>query len=151
MDIVQCVECGAPLDDGKECRDYLHEMITWDFEDFNGVGKIHHLTVLAYNLQHPSLYSRKGLENAKVSLQEFVRNPSSFREHDELHKESLASDVRDWKITGTAEDRGAYPVKPDWTILASDVVRGGLGAYVDNVKKWSESVLSALEVSGNLD
>ena len=151
MGTLQCHECGAPIDDGKECRDYLNEMIAWDFADFNGVGKIHHLTVLAYNLQHPSVYSQKGLENAKASLQEFILNPSSFQKHDKVNRKNLSSDVRDWKITGTLEDRGVYSMQPHWTILASDVVKDGLGAYVDNVKKWSESVLSALEVSGNLD
>ncbi len=145
-----CPECGAAIAKGTTCRDYLNEMIKWDFEDFNGAGKIHHLTVLSYNLQHPSVYSQRGLEDAKISLNKFVLNPNSFKEHDESNRKKLASSVRDWKITGTSEDYGIYPAKPNWTILASDIVKDGLDLYIENVKKWSESVLESLKSSGNL-
>jgi hypothetical protein len=144
MDIQKCPECGAILENVAECREYLNEMIKWDFEDFTGVGKIHHLTVLSYNLQHPSLYSPKGLENAKDSLKEFLANPESFKDHDEWNRQQLASDVRDWKITGTPESHGEYATKPIWTITAADVVRGGLPNYVENVKKWGRSVQGSL-------
>jgi len=146
-----CPECGATIAKGTSCRDYLNEMIKWDFEDFNGAGKVHHLTVLSYNLQHPSVYSQKGLENGISSLQKFILHPDSFKEHDESNRKELASDVRDWKITGTPENHAEYPIKPNWTVLPSDVVRGGLDLYVENVKKWSKSVLESLKYSGNLD
>lgn len=146
-----CTECGALLENVQECRVYLNEMIKWDFEDFNGVGKIHHLTVLCYNLQHPSVYSEKGLEDAKQSLQKFLHNPQAFKAHDESNRKKLASDIRDWKITGTTEDHGEYLIKPCWTMSASDVLKGGLGVYMKNVEKWSQSVLDSLKSSGNLD
>ncbi|MDB4991920.1 MAG: uncharacterized protein JWL75_165 [Parcubacteria group bacterium] len=140
-----CPECGAPLEGKTECREYLNEMIKWDFEDFTGVGKIHHLTVLSYNLQHPNLYSSKGLQNAIESLTEYMQNPMDYTAHGTRDREKLASDIRDWKITGTAEDHGAYATKPEWKMLASDVVAGGLVHYVENVKKWSQSVLEVLQ------
>lgn len=133
-----------------ECRDYLNEMITWDFEDFAGVGQIHHLTVLSYNLQHPRLYSSCGLENAKASLVDFLKNPTSYTEHGMRDREHLASDVRDWKVTGTTEDHGRYAGEPQWRMRASDVVAGGLANYIENVKKWSRSVLDALIQSGDI-
>lgn len=146
----KCPECGSLLDDVAECRDYLNEMIRWDFEDFIGVGKVHHLTVLSYNLQHPSQYSPQGLEDAKASLQEFLINPESFKEHDAWNRKMLASDVRDWKITGTPEDHGEYEMVPVWKMTASDVVKGGLSEYVENVKEWASSVLESLKESGNI-
>jgi len=145
-----CPECGAPLENVTECREYLNEMVKWDFEDFIGVGQIHHLTVLSYYLQHPSVYSAKGLENAKESLVEFSKHPVSYSEHGKYDRKHLGSDVRSWKITGTPEDHGQYATKPEWTMLASDVVRAGLGSYVPNVSAWSESILEALKTSGNL-
>ncbi|MDB5188124.1 MAG: uncharacterized protein JWO50_644 [Candidatus Kaiserbacteria bacterium] len=147
----KCLECGSPLESVAGCRDYLNEMIKWDFEDFTGVGKVHHLTVLSYNLQHPSLYSPKGLEDAKASLQEFFRHPESFNRHNEWNKKKLASNVRDWKITGTSENHGVYVSVPTWKITASDVVRAGLPHYVENVKAWTDSVLKSLIESGNID
>ena len=146
----RCPECGSLLENVTECREYLNEMVKWDFEDFTGVGRVHHLTVLSYNLQHPSVYSPKGLEDAKGSLKEFLANPESFKEHDARNRRTLSSDARDWKITGTLEDHAKYSMMPQWTITASDVVKGGLPNYVENVKKWAESVRESLAVSSNL-
>ncbi|MES2622953.1 MAG: DUF5946 family protein [Patescibacteria group bacterium] len=145
-----CPECGALLNTFPECRDYLNEMIKWDFEDFTGVGQIHHLTVLSYNLQHPSVYSQKGLENAKRSLVEFILHPMAYEKHGVIDLKNLASDVRDWKITGTAENHGAYTTKPVWNMTAADVVNGGLENYVENVKKWSAEVLGILKELGEI-
>lgn len=151
MNDTRCPECDAPLEHVTACREYLNEMIKWDFEDFTGVGKIHHLTVLSYNLQHPSVYSQKGLADAKESLKEFIQDPESFAAHDERNRKNLGSDVRDWKIAGTAEDSGKYRTAPTWTMRASDVIRAGLPEYVENVKKWSTSVFESLQASGNLE
>lgn len=145
-----CNECGSVLAENKECRDYINEMIMWDFEDFNGVGKVHHLTVLSYNLQHPSVYSQKGLENAIISLEEFLFNPKSFSKHDEINRINLSSNVRDWKITGTLNEHAKYKFKPTWSIVASDIVNAGLDEYTKNVEKWGESVLQSLKNSGNI-
>ena len=145
MDTPYCHECGAPLENVESCCDYLNEMIKWDFEDFTGVGRIHHLTVLSYGLQHPSVYSSKGLQDAKDSLKQFMLDPESFREHDKRNRQRLASGTRDWKITGTSEDHGEYPSPPAWKIRASDVVREGLPRYIENVKKWAASVLESLD------
>lgn len=147
----ECPECGAALLNVAECRDYLNEMVKWDFEDFTGVGRIHHVTVLSYNLQHPSVYSPKGLEYAKKSLVEFIKNPMDYTAHGMRDRESLGFEVRDWKITGTPENHGEYVTKPEWKMVASDVVQGGLAAYVENVKKWSASVIESLAKSGNLN
>ncbi len=145
-----CAECGASLTEGMTCRDYLNEMIKWDFEDFNGVGRVHHLTVVSYNLQHPSVYSEKGLENAKKSLAKFILHPTSYKEHGAEDVRNLASDVRTWKITSTPESQGKYHIQPVWRITARDVFKSGLPSYVENVQKWSESVLEALKESSNV-
>ena len=145
-----CNECGGLIVDVDVCRDYLNKMIVWDFEDFSGVGQIHHLTVLCYQLQHPSSYSQRGLEDAKSFLVEFVDKNVSFEEHDKRNREKLSSAVRNWKITGTHEDHGKYKSVVDWKITAGDVVQAGLSEYVENVKKWSRSILNTLRESGNL-
>ncbi len=139
-----CPECGSALPAGTTCRDYCNEMIKWDFEDFLGVGQIHHLTVICFNLQHPSVYSKKGLEDAKEFLRECVADDVSFKEHDERNRKRLSSSVRDWKIGGTPDDHGSYPVQPGWKIRARDIVEGGLEKYVENVKKWSHSIYDEL-------
>ncbi len=145
-----CPECGGLLINVTSCREYLNEMVRWDFEDFLGVGQIHHLTVLGYNLQHPSVYSQKGLEDAKNFLDEFVDKHVSFEEHDKRNRDRLSSSVRDWKITGTPEDYGVYKNKIEWKITAADIVAGGLENYVENVNKWSKHIYDTLKETGNM-
>jgi hypothetical protein len=145
-----CAECGAVLGEGKTCRDYLETMITWDFEDFLGVGQVHHLTVLCYNLQHPRVYSQKGLEDAKSFLKEFVDEHISFEAHDKRNRERLSSNVRDWKITGTPSDFGTYEHAPVWTMHTPDIAIPGVEGYEDRVRAWSVSIRTSLEQSGNL-
>ncbi len=126
-------------------------MIAWDFNDFEGAGAVHHLTVLCYNLQHPKTYSKKGLEDAKEFLVEFVFKKFSFKQHDERNKQRLSSNVRNWKITGTPEDYGKYAAVPLWTFRASDVAIPGKENYNARVEFWAESVYKNLHDSGNLE
>lgn len=143
-----CSECGAPLGSVERCVDYLNTMIAWDFEDFKGVGQIHHLTVLSYNVQHPSQYSQKGLENAIESLFEYTAKPTAFALHGARDVEKLSSNIRDWKIIATPDDQASYKQTPQWSMRASDVVSGGIDRYVENVEKWSNSIIEALKDSG---
>ncbi len=140
-----CPECGAVLTEGKTCRDYLDTMIMWDFQDFLGVGQIHHLTVLCYGLQHPATYSQKGLEDAKDFLREFVHEKNSFEEHDKRNRERLSSNVRDWKIIGTPEDHGSYAAMPHWTIRTPDVAMPGLEGYPERVIAWAQSIYNEIQ------
>ncbi len=78
MDMQRCAECGGRLEEGKTCNDYFQQMLIWDFEDFTGAGAVHHLTVLCYHVQHPATYSKKGLEDAKAFLTEFVAKKRFF-------------------------------------------------------------------------
>lgn len=151
MEKIRCLECGALLEAGKTCQEYVNQLITWDFQDFLGVGQVHHLTVLSYNLQHPSIYSEKGLENAKRSLSNFINEPMAYSKHGAEDLKNLASNIRKWKIRSTADSKGLYSVKPDWKMNVVDVEKGGLSNYVKNVKKWSSSILKSLKESGNLE
>ena len=75
MDAVQlCPECGAVLAGEQTCLDYFHQMLFWENEN-PGYGEVHHLTVLCYHIQHPSLYSPEGLSEA-------IRLLSGFLEQD---------------------------------------------------------------------
>lgn len=59
-----CPECGAVWQDGRTCQEYFHQMLYWEAED-PSLGEVHRLSVLCNYLQHPSLYSLEGLEQAK--------------------------------------------------------------------------------------
>ncbi len=66
-----CPECGALWRDGVTCADHFHQMLFWENED-SANWAVHHLTVLCYHLQHPSLYAPDGLEHATGLLIKFV-------------------------------------------------------------------------------
>src|SRR5512147_743298 len=121
----RCPECGAAWADGNTCTDYFHQMLFWEAED-PSLGIVHHLTVLCYHLQHPSLYSPEMLDGAKQLLVDFVErgvSPQTVRQRD---RTKLDSGNRSWKIKGTAGSHGTYHNPIHWTMTASDVTAGGM-------------------------
>ena len=143
-----CPECGAPQTE-KSCQDDFHQMLYWESED-PGLWEVHHLMVLCYHLQHPSLYSPAGLTWAKETLAEFVEHDVTTEEIRRRSRPNLDSGNRKWKIKGTPEAHGSYANPVEWTMTAADVTAGGMNAYCDNVRAWARSVLDSLKASQNL-
>jgi hypothetical protein len=144
-----CAECGTPLAGEKTCRDDFDQILFWEAE-FPALGAVHHLTVLCYHLQHPSLYSPDGLAYAQQLLVEFVERGVSPVEIRRRSRVQVDSGNRSWKIKGTADAYGLYARPVEWTMTAADVVAGGSERYCDNVRVWARSVLDNLRQSGNL-
>jgi hypothetical protein len=122
----------------------------WELENPAFAWEVHHLMVVSYHLQHPSLYSPQGLSGAKKLLVDFVErgiSPQYVRQRD---RDKVDSGNRKHKIKGTAASHGAYVYPVRWTMTAADVTAGGLNNYVENVNLWAKSVLNDLKSSGNL-
>jgi len=144
-----CPECGALWQDGVTCADHFHQMLFWENED-SANWAVHHLTVLCYHLQHPSLYAADGLEHAKGLLIKFVDegvDPRVLRVH---MRDEVDSGKRKFKITATANSHGAYAHPITWTMTAADVVAGGIEQYIANVTAWGRSTLADIRASGNM-
>jgi hypothetical protein len=142
-----CPECGSAWSNGITCREHFEQMLAWEFE-YPEVNTVHHLTVVCYHLQHPSLYSPEGLRGAIHLLADFLDgglNPEDVRRRD---RQKLASGVRKYKIKGTPASHGVYSSPVHWTLTAADVIAGGPALYDQNVKKWAGAVLDALKASG---
>ncbi len=123
-------------------------MLAWEIEN-PSLGEVHHLMVLSFYLQHPSLYSPEGLEGAKRLLVDFLERdltPDQVRQRD---RTAMDSGNRKFKIKGTAESHGAHPYPVHWTMTAADVVAGGADHYRDSVRMWARSVLASLRASAN--
>ena len=142
-----CTECGASLIAGQSCRDSFNQMLAWDFQDPIGAGQLHHLTVLCYNLQHPSVYSPEALEEAKQVLTDFIVNNVSAKQMLAKQRQNFSSKNRDWKIQGTSERFGSYQQKINWTMTAADVVMLGISSYSDSVLKWAKSISMDLNLN----
>lgn len=147
----RCLECGTLWTDGVTCQDHFYQMGYWELENPTALYEVHHLMVLSYHLQHPSLYSPTGLSNAKELLVDFLTTgitPSAMRQK---IRGDVDSGVRKFKIKSTAESFGTYEYPVQWTMTAASVTTGGVDTYCDNVKAWAQSILESLKASGNLD
>lgn len=138
-----CDECGAPRTDGRTCQDYFQQMLFWENED-PARGVVHHLMVLCYYLQHPSLYSAAGLAHGRKLLADFVVHGKSAEEVRRASRERVDSGNRQWSVTARPDDQGAYERPVAWRMTAADVVAGGPEVYVRNVRVWSESVMASI-------
>jgi hypothetical protein len=144
-----CPECGAALPEGGTCETYFHQLLFWEAE-FPELGVVHHLMVLCYHLQHPSLYSADGLANATQLLTSFVRDGRSPAEVRHATRDTVNSKNRQWKITARPDSKGTYAHPVIWTMRAADVVPRGADQYVESVGEWAQSVYDVLQASENL-
>jgi hypothetical protein len=119
-------------------------MLFWEAED-PSLGVVHHLMVLCYHLQHPSLYSPDGLTYARGLLTDFVERGLSPAEVRQRSRATVDSGSRKWKISATATSHGAYDHPIQWTMTAADVVAAGMENYRDSVQKWASSVHESLK------
>lgn len=140
-----CPECGASWEEGETCQEYFHQMLYWENEHPDYGAQVHHLTVLSYYLQHPSLYSPEGLLYAKGLLADFLERGLSPQEVRQSNRARVDSGSRSWKVTGKPGARGSYSHPIRWTMIAQDVVAGGSDHYCENVQKWARSILDLLK------
>ncbi len=143
----KCPECGAIWQGGKTCQDDFYQMLYWENES-PALGEVHHLTVLCYHLQHPSLYSPEGLEQAKNLLAEFVEGGQSPGVVRQLNRGRVDSGRRKWRIKGAPASHGAYDKPVQWKMTAREVVEGGPDHYCESVRKWARLTLDILKLSG---
>lgn len=148
METIQfCPECGSAWDEEKTCQDHFHQMLFWETENPN-YGEVHHLTVLCYHLQHPSLYSPAGLSGAIHLLTDFWEGGVTPEEVRKRNRAKLDSGTRTWKVKGTPASHGVYDPPMQWTMTAAHVIAGGVDNYCDSVRTWARSVYEALKASG---
>lgn len=144
----QCPECLSPWSEGVTCEDHFHQMCSWELEYL--VYDVHHLMVLCYHIQHPSLYSPDGLRFAQHLLVEFVEQGVSPQQIRQRERINLDSGQRKLKINGTPAYHGTYQQPVVWSMTPAHVVAGGLDNYCNNVREWARCVLADLRASGIL-
>ena len=145
----RCPECGAPQLEDRTCQEDFHTLLGWETE-YAGYGDVHHLTVLSYHLQHPSLYSAEGLTFAKGLLVDFLEKGKSPQDVRRESKGKVNSGKRSWKIRGKPGSHGSYDHPVEWTMTAADVARAEHFRFIESVRTWAESILRALRGSNNL-
>ncbi len=148
MDELTCGECGARLTGtDMTCRMMLDSVMAWDGGDRIQMGNTHLLTVLCYNLQHPSLYSREGLKYATGVLMDTVAK-ELVTDADKAARTPVT--ITALTIGASAHNTAAYTSPVVWTRTVADIVAAGPSGYSDRVRAWGVSIFTALKESGNL-
>ncbi len=139
-----CPECYSLQTSGVTCQEHFHTLLYWESE-IPAYGDIHHLTVLCYHLQHPSLYSPEGLQSAQKLLVDFLVYGLSPAQARRQNKDIVDSGNRQIRITSRPGLRGSYSVPVHWTMTVADVVAAGKENYLTSVRAWAGSILRALQ------
>ena len=138
-----CPECGAAWADGRTCADDFHQLLFWENERPE-LGEVHHLMVLCYHLQHPSLYSAEGLAHARRLLADFVAGGLSPAEVRQRQRGAVDSGERGWSVTARPGNRGKYERSPTWELRVQNVIAGGPNQYLKNVRLWAGAIVRHL-------
>lgn len=134
-----CSECGAALTGDRTCADDFHQLLFWENERPE-LGDVHHLMVLCYHLQHPSLYSAAGLHHARQLLAGFVADGLSPQAVRQRQRVAVASGNRAWSVTARPGDQGSYERPVAWSMTVGDVVSTGIDNYRPQIRNWANSV-----------
>jgi hypothetical protein len=144
------LDCGAAHPDGLTCQDDFYALLGYESELEHLPPDIHMLMVLSYYVQHPRLYSPKGLAWAIHQLIDALDHGLTSSEIRRRGRGKVASNKRDWKVTGTPENHGSYSKPVPWTMRAADVVAAGKERYLERVPTWARSVLDALKMADEI-
>ena len=136
---MNCPECNAP-DNG--CEAHFHECLAREFEK-TLYGSVHHLTVVAYMLQHSSQLTREGWLHERELLRAFLHENTTPAEIRKRDAPNVDSGKRDFKI----KSRDGQPVvaKRTWTKTILDVRLDDPEMYCEDVNAWAQAVLDDVE------
>lgn len=144
-----CLECGAEVQEGETCQEHFYQMLGWESER-PANWAVHHLTVLCYHLQHPSLYSPEGLRAGFTLLSDFLERGATPMEVRKERGPQVNSGTRTWKIKGTPASHGAYDPPVAWSMTSDQVIAAGIDNYCESVRTWASSILASLKASGHI-
>ena len=139
-----CPECGANHIGDQTCQDDFHQMLFWENEE-PARGMVHHLMVLCYHLQHPSLYSAEGLAHARQLLDAFVTEGLSPEAVRQRPRAAVDSGARNWSVTARPGNRGSYGRAMSWRVTVGDVVAAGIDNYRSQIRSWADSIDATLQ------
>lgn len=128
-----CPQCGELIRGERTCQQAFDEAIALEYADPR-YGAVHHLTVLAFMLQHDRYRGDVWLD-ARTLLERFLREdvtPADAR--------------REWTRAGSHSLVLGPPgctrfPDIDWRRSAADLRLGDPDAYREDVRQWADSVL----------
>ncbi len=135
-----CSECGAPDND---CEARFNDCIAREFED-PAYGRVHHLTVSAYMLQHSSKLTREGWLYERELLREFLLGGKP----PEVIRKERSALVDGSQRTFKLKSRTGLPIIPRvrWTKTIVEVRTDDPQQYCEDVIAWASATLEDSEL-----
>ncbi len=125
-----CPECGA-----AGCREKFESMLALEFDDPAVFGAVHHVTVICFNLKHPSAFSEEALSWMRSTLRAIVEEgltPAELRERSKK------------QFNGRVSVLNKAPKAPEtvsWSMTVADIRTDDPEAYVNDVRAWARAIL----------
>lgn len=144
----RCLECGAPLPAGGNCRDHFHALLAQEWQIPGGPGALpHFFAVAAYGLQHPSTmeYTRETVAGLRSAVADALAGNVSLAE---LRQQARAGAERQGRVTrreGEPEVRWSIS---EWPTTVVDVLptMTDQSRYAQHVSKWARSTVEMLDL-----
>jgi hypothetical protein len=143
-----CPECESPWQNGLTCQNCFHQLLFWENENPE-LGSVHHLMVLSYHLQHPSLYSPAGLKHSLQQLVDFIEAGLTPRQVLKYNRTVIDSGFRKWTYKPKPGSVGVYRHPISWQMTVQDVVKEGANRYRESVQRWARSIIVDIRSTGN--
>jgi hypothetical protein len=128
-----CPECGA-----SGCREKFETMLALEFENPEVFGAVHHVTVICYNLQHPSAFSDEALAWMRSTLRALVEEGLSPAELRERSKKQFKGQVTVLSKTPKATRQIR------WSMTVINVHIDTPENYVSDIMVWAKSILGEI-------
>ncbi len=129
-----CPQCGAHFASGESCQSRFHACLALEYENPISFGKVHHLMVICYMLQH-NLYSHEGWLQARKLLSQFIQeelSPKQARRQQPRLKEGRMTQPPGMK----------YFDQVTWSSNLAQVRCSDPEIYIRDVTGWAERVLA---------
>ena len=129
-----CPECGGQFTAEETCTDRYHACLALEYTN-PAIGQVHHFTVLAYMLQHPSRLSADGWQAMCNLLDRFLSediSPARMRQR-------LQHQVKNKSFSMVKGEPAAQPTWV-WRKTVMDVRLADADTYCADVRTWAEAV-----------
>jgi hypothetical protein len=138
LTVIQCPECGAPVTEKYSCTEHFHRFLILEFSDPE-YGAVHHLTVAAYMLQHPSRLSRRGWQEMRDLLSRFLDEGITPQAMPADLRAEVDSGQRTWSLV--KGPRTELPEGFTWTLTILSVDESGAAQYRLGIERWARQAL----------
>jgi hypothetical protein len=134
-----CPDCGAILRNNVTCQQQFETLLFLEYEYPECAGKVHHLMVMCYMLQH-NRYSDEAAALVVDGLEACVKRGMSPSELRVKNAKMADSSVRRWKVIGST----TLTRHIRWPITILDINSVEPDAYCATVNEWTRTTLDAI-------